>query len=144
MLVKSTVANEKWSAFAEIHYIDWNKCNYYKTMHLLNLCSHAAHSFGCFVPENPIIDEIECLKAQYENYDNLRNFSQFKTCIPKAKSSFDLSVYRAHQLWQELPYDMRKSLLLTRFKFKMSKRFCHHKLSCHFCKKYIKNVGYIK
>ena len=96
------------------------------------------------MPENPIIDEIECLKAQYENYDNLRNFSQFKTCIPKAKSSFNLSVYRAHQLGQELPYDMRKSLLLTRFKFKMSKRFCHHKLSCHFCKKYIKNVGYIK
>ena len=35
-------------------------------MHWLNLISHTALSFGCFVPENPIADQIECIKELLE------------------------------------------------------------------------------
>ena len=37
-------------------------------MHLLNLSSHTALSFGCFVPENPITDLIKCMKKLLEEF----------------------------------------------------------------------------
>ena len=47
------------------------------------------------------------------NHHNLRNFSQLETYIPKTKSSLNLYVYRANQLWQLVPHEVRNSMSLT-------------------------------
>ena len=35
-------------------------------MYLLSSSSHTTLSFGCFVPENPVIDYIECMIEQFQ------------------------------------------------------------------------------
>ena len=42
-------------------------------MHLLNLSSHAALSYECFVPENPIINQIKCMKSSFSDLLTLLN-----------------------------------------------------------------------
>ena len=83
-----------------------------------------------------LMNEVFRLKS---NYHNLRNFSQFKTYIPKTKSPLNSCVYGANQLWQLLPHEIRKSMSLMNFKSKISKWLCQER-RCHLCKKYIKNV----
>ena len=63
------------------------------------------------------------------NYRNLRNFNQFETYIPKAKSSLNSRVYRVNQLWQLVLHEVRKSMSLTQFKSKISKWLCEECMS---------------
>ena len=64
------------------------------------------------------MNEIFRLKS---NYHDLRNFNQFEIYIPKIKSSLNSCVYRANQLWQLVPHEVRKYMSLTQFKSKISK-----------------------
>ena len=86
-----------------------------------------------------LMNEVLKLKS---NHHNLRNFSQFETYIPKTKLSLNSCGYRANQLWQLVPHEIRKSISLTQFKSKISKWVCQE-CPCHLCKQYIKDVGYI-
>ena len=65
-----------------------------------------------------LMNEVFRLKS---NYHNVRNFNIFETYIPKTKSSLNSSVYRANQLWQLVPHEVRKSKSLTQLKSKISK-----------------------
>ena len=86
-----------------------------------------------------LMNEVFRLKSHYHN---LRNFSQFETYIPTTKSLLKSCLYKANQLWQLKPYEVRNYMSLTQFEFKISKWFCQE-YQVHLCKQYIKNAGYI-
>ena len=86
-----------------------------------------------------LMNEVFRLKS---NCHNFRNFNQFKTYIPKTKSSVNSCVYRANHSCQQVPHDLRNFMSLTQFKSKISKWLCQE-FSFHLCKQYIKNIGSI-
>ena len=77
-----------------------------------------------------LINEVFRLKS---NYHNLGSFNQLETYIPKTKSSLNLCVYRANQMWQLVPHKVRKSMSWTQFKSKISKWLCQECMY-HLCK----------
>ena len=78
-----------------------------------------------------------------ENTYNLRNFHIFESQNPRTKTfGLDSVAYRASQLWNIVPEEIRNSTSLTMFKKKIKKVpliLC----SCNCCKKYIHHVRFI-
>ena len=78
-----------------------------------------------------------------ENKYNLRNFQILKTENPRSlKCGLDAIPYRASQLWQQVPTDIREAVSLTLFKNLINTWKCED-CPCRSCKKFIQNVGYI-
>ena len=51
-----------------------------------------------------------------QNTWNLRNFQAFATDVSRNNCMLNSVVYRANQLWETLPFDLKKSCLLELFK----------------------------
>ena len=78
-----------------------------------------------------------------ENMYNLRNFHIFQTENPRSlKHGLDAIPYRASQLWQQVPTDIREAASLTLFKNRIKTWKCED-CPCRSCKIFIQNVGYI-
>ena len=76
-----------------------------------------------------------------ENMYNLRNFHIFQTENPRSlKYGFDAIPYRASQLWQQVPIDIRGAAFLALFKNRI--KTCED-CPCRTCKIFIQNVEYI-
>ena len=78
-----------------------------------------------------------------QNTHNLRNFHAFESQNPKTKKfGLDSIVYRASQLWKNVPEEIRNSPSLLIFKESV-KKVPFISCSCQCCKTYIHHVGYI-
>ena len=78
-----------------------------------------------------------------ENTYNLQNFHIFQTeNLRSLKYGLDAIPYRASQLWQQVPTDIREAASLTLFKNRIKTWKCEDFL-CRSCKIFIQNVGYI-
>ena len=78
-----------------------------------------------------------------ENAYNLRNFLIFESQNSRTKKlSLDSIVYRASQLWKNVPEEIRDSTSLPVFKEKI-KKVLLTSCSCNCCRKYIHHVGFI-
>ena len=78
-----------------------------------------------------------------ETMHNLRNFHIFQTENPHLlKYRLDAIPYRASQLWQKVPIDIREATSLALFKNCIKTRKCED-CPCRSCKIFIENVGYI-
>ena len=78
-----------------------------------------------------------------ENTYNLRNFYIFQSENPRAKKfGLDSIAYRASQLWENVPEEIRNSTSLPMFKKKIKKVPL---ISClyNYCIKCIHHVGFI-
>ena len=67
-----------------------------------------------------------------QNHYNLRNFNVFATNNPRNKYLLNSFVYRANQLWQTLPSEIKRraSLQLYKDKIKTGRR---DRCQCHIC-----------
>ena len=78
-----------------------------------------------------------------ENTYDLRNFHIFESQNPrKKKFGLDSIVYRATQLWKNVPEEIRNLTSLPMFKKKI-KKVPLISCSCNCCRKYIHHVGFI-
>ena len=78
-----------------------------------------------------------------ENAYNLRNFLIFESQNSRTKKlGLDSIVYRASQLWKNVPEEIRDSTSLPVFKEKI-KKVPLTSCSCNCCRKYIHHVGFI-
>ena len=78
-----------------------------------------------------------------ENIYNIRNFHIFQTehpCSPKY--GLEAIPYRANQLWQQVPTDIREVASLAFFENCIETWKCEDCL-CRSCRLFIQNVGYI-
>ena len=73
---------------------------------------------------------------------NLRNFHIFQTENLFFKYGPDAISYRASQLWQQVPTDIREAASLALFKNGIKTWKCED-FPCRSCKIFIQNVGYI-
>ena len=88
-----------------------------------------------------IMNEIFILR---KNSYNLRHFHLFQTENPRSsKFGLDAIAYRASQLWQQLPTEIREVPSLSIFKDKIKTWKCSN-CPCRSCKVFIQNVGYIQ
>ena len=78
-----------------------------------------------------------------ENTYNLRNFHKFESQNPRTKKfGLDSIVYRASQLWKNVPAEIRNSTSLPMLRKKI-KKVPLISCSCNCCRKYIHHVGFI-
>ena len=78
-----------------------------------------------------------------KNTYNLQNFHIFQTENPRSlKYGLDAIPYRASQLWQQVPTDIREAASLTLFKNRIKTWKCED-CPCRSCKIFIQNVSYI-
>ena len=77
-----------------------------------------------------------------QNTCNLRNFHAFATDVPRNNCILKSVVYRANQLWETLPFDLKSSFSLELFKKELKNWRC---VRCPFqiCSRFIADVGYI-
>ena len=84
-----------------------------------------------------------------ENTYNLRNFHIFQTENPHSLKYGLIAIpyraipYRANQLWQQVPIDIREAASLTLFKNRI-KIWQYEDCPCRSWKIFIQNVGYIR
>ena len=87
-----------------------------------------------------IMDDV--FKIRQSNYD-LRNFSVFQSQNPRSnRYGLDAIAYRASQLWQMLPSDIKNAPTIYIFKKKIKVWVCTS-CPCLFCKRYIQHLGYV-
>ena len=67
-----------------------------------------------------------------QNYYNWRNFNIFATDNPRNKYLLNYSVYRANQLWQTLPSEIKDCASLQLFKDKIKTWRCD-RYQCQIC-----------
>ena len=67
-----------------------------------------------------------------QNYYNWRNFNIFATDNPRNKFLLNYSVYRANQLWQTLPSEIKDCASLQLFKDKIKTWRCD-RCQCQIC-----------
>ena len=78
-----------------------------------------------------------------ENVFNIRNFQTFATNTKHTtKYGTETITYRAPQLWNQLPDDIKSSTSLSVFRNKI-KSWNFENCPCRLCKKYVANVGFI-
>ena len=77
----------------------------------------------------------------HQNHYNLRNFIVFATDNPRNKDLLNSSVYRANQLWETLPSEIKGCTSLQLLEDKI-KTWCCDRSQCQICSTYIANVGY--
>ena len=77
-----------------------------------------------------------------QNTYNLRNFDVFATDVPRNNCMLNSVVYRANQLWETLPFDLKSSCSLELFKKGLKNWRCT-RCPCQICSKFIANVGFI-
>ena len=76
------------------------------------------------------------------NIYNTRQFNVFETHIPTSnRYGLNSIPYKANQLWNLLPENLKSSLSLTLFKKEIKLRQCFDCLS-NKCKSYVPNLGY--
>ena len=85
-----------------------------------------------------LMNEIYYLRPSHYN---LRNFNVFAIDHPRNKYLLNSSVYRANQLSQTLPSEIKGSASLQLFKDKIKTWRCD-RCQCQICSRYIANVGY--
>ena len=76
-----------------------------------------------------------------QNHYDLRTFNVFVADNPRNKYLLNSSVYRANQLWQTLPTEIKGCALLQFFKDKI-KNFRCDRCQCQIYSRYIANVVY--
>ena len=77
-----------------------------------------------------------------QNTFNLRNFYVFATDVPANNYLFSFVVYRAIQLSEALPFDLKVSGLLELFKNRL-KNLRYTECQCQICARFLVCVGYI-
>ena len=70
-----------------------------------------------------------------------RNFNVFATDNPRNKYLLNSSVYRADQLWQTFPSEIKDYASLQLIKDKIKNWSCD-RCQCQICSTYIANIGY--
>ena len=84
-----------------------------------------------------IINEVFYLKQK--SY-NLRNFHAFVTDVPRNNCMLSSVVYRANQLWETLPLDLKNPCSLELFKKRLKSWRCT-RCPCQICSRFIADVG---
>ena len=87
-----------------------------------------------------IMNDIFKLRENMYNLQNFHIFQTANTCLLKYR--LDAIPYRARQLWQQVPIDIREAASLTLFKNRIKTWKCED-CPCRSCKIFIQNVGYI-
>ena len=77
-----------------------------------------------------------------QNTYNLQNFHAFATDVPRNNCMLNSVVYRANQLWETLPFDLKNSCSLELFKKGLKNWRCT-RCPCQICSRFIADVGYI-
>ena len=86
-----------------------------------------------------IMNEVFSTRA---NIYNTRQLIAFKTHIPTSnRYGLNLIPYKANQLWNLLPENLKSSLSLTLFKNEIKLWQCFN-CPCNICKSYVPNLGY--
>ena len=78
-----------------------------------------------------------------QNTYNLRNFNAFATDVPRNNTMLNSVIYRANQLWETLPFDLKTSCSLEFFKKELKNWRCT-RCPCQICSRFIADVGYIE
>ena len=85
-----------------------------------------------------IMNELFSTRAIY----NTRQYNIFKTHIPTSnRYGLNLIPYKANQLWNLLPENVKSSPSLTLFKNEIKLWWCFN-CPCNICKSYVSNIGY--
>ena len=88
----------------------------------------------------PLIDDM--FQVRKINYD-LRHFQKIaNTKKNSTKMGLETISYRAPQLWNLVPTDIKDALSLPTFKKKIKSWYCDS-YPCRLCKTYIANVGFV-
>ena len=87
-----------------------------------------------------LINEVFYLR---QSHYNLRNFNIFGTYNPRNNYFLNFSVYRAKQLWQALPSEIKCCVSSQLSKDKIKIWRCD-RFQCQICSIYIANVGYFQ
>ena len=74
------------------------------------------------------------------NTYNLQNFHGFATDVPKNNCMLNSVVYRANQLRETFPFDLKNSCSLELFK-KELKSWRYTRCSCQICSRFIADAG---
>ena len=77
-----------------------------------------------------------------QNTYNLRNFHAFDTDVPRNNCMLNSVVYRANQLWETLPFDLKNSCSLELFKKGLKNWRCT-RFPCQIWSRFIADVEYI-
>ena len=86
-----------------------------------------------------IINDVFSTRA---NIDNTRQFNVFETHIPSSnRYGLNSIPYKANQLWNLLPENLKSSPSLTLFKNEIKLWQCFN-FPCNICKSYVPNLGY--
>ena len=86
-----------------------------------------------------IMNEVFSTRA---NIYNTRQFNVFETHIPTSnRYGLNSIPYKANQLWNLLPENLKSSLSLTLFKNEIKLWQCFN-CPCNICKSYVPNLGY--
>ena len=75
-----------------------------------------------------------------QNTYNLRNFHVFASDVPRNNCMHNSVVYRANQLWETLPFDLKNACSLELFN-KGLKNWCCTRYPCQICSRFIADVG---
>ena len=75
-----------------------------------------------------------------QNTYNLRNFHAFATDVPRNNCMLNSVVYKANQLWETLPFDLKNSCSLELFKKGLKYWRCT-RCPCQICSRFIADVG---
>lgn len=88
----------------------------------------------------PILNEI--FKKREMPY-NLRSFREIETLYPKSvRHGTESLSYKASQIWNDVPYDLKEVSTLNQFKEKIKLWRCND-CTCRLCKTYLHRVGFI-
>ena len=79
----------------------------------------------------------------HQNRYNLRNFNVVVTDNLRNKYLLNSSAYRANQIWQTLPSEIKDCSALRLFTDKIKTRRCD-RCQCHICTRYVTNVSYFQ
>ena len=71
------------------------------------------------------------------------NFHVFATDVPRNNCMLNSVVYRANELWETWPFDLKNSCSLELFKKGLTNWRCT-RCPCQICSRFIANVGYIQ
>ena len=77
-----------------------------------------------------------------QNTCNFRNFHAFATDMPRNNFMLHSDVYRANQLWETLPFDLKNSYSLELLEKRLKNWRCT-RCPCQICSRFIADVGYI-
>ena len=110
-------------------------------IHVTNLQRLMTHMYKCVNNLAPPISRDTFIPRQ--NPHNIRNFREFCSFNNyTVKYGTETVLYRAPQLWQQLPQEIKESKTLAIFKIRI-KQWKTPNCQCRLCKLYVPDLGFI-